>query len=86
MLIFYRMAGFLLLFGSGCSAVSLMAKIPHLMIPVLIVYLLLIASLGGYGVIIYYSRSAENREWIINLGLLVSIILFCLIGGVVQWG
>ena len=85
MLVFYRMAGFLLLFGSGCSAVSLMAKIPHLRIPVLIIGLLLSASLGGYGGIIYYSRSPENQEWVVNLGLLISIVLFCLIGGIVQW-
>lgn len=85
MLIFYRMAGFLLLFGSGCSAVSLMAKMPHLTVPVAIIALLLSASLGGYGGIIYYSRSAENNDWLVNLGLLFSIILFCIVGGIVQW-
>jgi hypothetical protein len=85
MLIFYRMSGFLLLFGSGCSAVSLLAKIPHLRMPVLIIALVLSASLGGYGGIIYYSRSPENQEWVVNLGLLVSIIVVCIIGGIVQW-
>lgn len=85
MLIFYRMSGFLLLFGSGCSAVSLLAKIPHLRMPVLIIALVLSASLGGYGGIIYYSRSAENNDWVVNLGLLVSIVVVCIIGGLIQW-
>lgn len=85
MLIFYRIAGLLLLFGSACSAISLIAKIPALTIPSLILYFLLSISLGIYGGIVYYSRSPENNEWIINLALLAAIIIFCLVGGVIQW-
>lgn len=85
MLIFYRISGLLLLFGSGCSAVSLIARIPNLRIPVLIIALILSASLGGYGVFVYCSRNPENQEWLINLGLLIAISVTCVIGGIIQW-
>lgn len=85
MIIFYRTAGLLLLFGSGCSVVSLLGRIDQFFLPSLIIFLVLAGALGAMGAIVYKSKSAESTEWLVNLSIIAAIAIFCFIGGLIQW-
>lgn len=85
MITFYRISGLLFLFGIGCSIVSLLGRIPQFEIPAGIVLLILSASLGAMTAVIYNGRSAESNDWVINLSIIGAIVVFCIVGVLIQW-
>lgn len=85
MITFYRISGLLFLFGVGCSIVSLLGQIPQFEIPVGIVLLILSASLGALAAIVYNSRTAESNDWVVNLSIIGAIVVFCIVGVLIQW-
>lgn len=85
MITFYRISGLLFLFGVGCSIVSLLGQIPQFEIPAGIVLLILSASLGALAAIVYNSRTAESNDWVVNLSIIGAIVVFCIVGVLIQW-